>query len=316
MNKATREAYGDALIELIDKNEDVVVLDADLAHATKTLGFSQKCPERFFNMGIAEADMIGTAAGLAACGKIHFASTFAVFATGRAFDQIRNTVCYAKLNVKIVGTHAGITVGPDGGTHEAIEDIALMRSLPNMTVIVPSDDVEARKAVLAAAEYIGPVYLRMARGASPTYHREDYQFELGKGELVQDGDDITIVATGLMVPIALEAAKKLEKDGTSVQVVNIHTIKPLDEGRIVKCAKKTGKIITFEEATVYGGLGAAVCEVLADKYPVPVKRIGVQDIFGKSGSSEELLREYGLTAEHVVSVAKEMMTDSESMLTT
>lgn len=193
----------------------------------------------------------------------------------------------------------------------AIEDIALMRSLPNMTVIVPSDDVEARKAVLAAAEYIGPVYLRMARGASPTYHREDYQFELGKGELVQDGDDITIVATGLMVPIALEAAKKLEKDGTSVQVVNIHTIKPLDEDRIVKCAKKTGKIITFEEATVYGGLGAAVCEVLADKYPVPVKRIGVQDIFGKSGSSEELLREYGLTAEHVVSVAKEMMTDSE-----
>lgn len=313
MNKATREAYGDALMELIDKNKDVVVLDADLSHATKTLGFSQKCPERFFNMGIAEADMIGTAAGLAACGKIPFASTFAVFATGRAFDQIRNTVCYAKLNVKIVGTHAGITVGPDGGTHEAIEDIALMRSLPNMTVIVPSDDVEARKAVLAAAEYVGPVYLRMARGASPTYHKEDYQFELGKGELVRDGDDITIVATGLMVPIALEAAERLEKEGTSVQVVNIHTIKPLDEERIVKCAKKTGKIITLEEANVYGGLGAAVCEILADQYPVPVKRIGVQDKFGKSGSSEELLREYGLTAEHVVSVAKEMMTNQISV---
>lgn len=306
MNKATREAYGDALIELIDKNKEVVVLDADLSHATKTLGFSQKCPERFFNMGIAEADMIGTAAGLAACGKIPFASTFAVFATGRAFDQIRNMVCYAKLNVKIVGTHAGIAVGPDGGTHEAIEDIALMRSLPNMTVIVPSDDVEARKAVLAA-KYDGPVYLRMARGSSPTYHKENYQFEMGKGELVQDGNDVTIVVTGLMVPIAMEAAKLLEKDGIKVQVVNIHTIKPLDEDCIVKCAKKTGKIITLEEANVYGGLGAAVCEILADRYPVPVKRIGIQDRFGKSASSEELLREYGLTAEHVVSIAKEMM---------
>lgn len=306
MNKATREAYGNTLVELIDKNKDVVVLDADLAHATKTLDFSQKCPERFFNMGIAEADMIGTAAGLAVCGKIPFASTFAVFATGRAFDQIRNTVCYAKLNVKIVGTHAGITVGPDGGTHEAIEDIALMRSLPNMSVIVPSDDVEARAAVLAAAEYNGPVYLRMARVASPTYHAEDYKFEFGKGELVRDGKDITIVATGLMVTKALEAAEKLAETGILAQVVNIHTIKPLDKELIVACAKKTGKVITVEEANVYGGLGSAVCEVLADKYPVPVKRIGVQDKFGKSGDPDELLKEYGLTAEDIVRTAKEI----------
>lgn len=307
MNKATREAYGDTLIELIDKNKDVVVLDADLAHATKTLGFSQKCPERFFNMGIAEADMIGTAAGLATCGKIPFASTFAVFATGRAFDQVRNTVCYAKLNVKIVGTHAGITVGPDGGTHEAIEDIAIMRALPNMSIIVPSDDVEARAAVLAAAEYNGPVYLRMARVASKTYHAEDYKFEFGKGELVKDGKDITIIATGLMVPKALEAAEKLAESGIKAQVVNIHTVKPLDEELVVECAKKTGRVITAEEANVYGGLGSAVCEVLADKYPVPVKRIGVQDKFGKSGDPNELLEEYGLTAEHMIAVAKEMV---------
>lgn len=307
MNKATREAYGDTLIELIDKNKDVVVLDADLAHATKTLGFSQKCPERFFNMGIAEADMIGTAAGLATCGKIPFASTFAVFATGRAFDQVRNTVCYAKLNVKIVGTHAGITVGPDGGTHEAIEDIAIMRALPNMSIIVPSDDVEARAAVLAAAEYNGPVYLRMARVASKTYHAKDYKFEFGKGELVKDGKDITIIATGLMVPKALEAAEKLAESGIEAQVVNIHTVKPLDEELVVECAKKTGRVITAEEANVYGGLGSAVCEVLADKYPVPVKRIGVQDKFGKSGDPNELLEEYGLTAEHMIAVAKEMV---------
>lgn len=307
MNKATREAYGDALIELIDKNKDVVVLDADLAHATKTLGFSQKCPERFFNMGIAEADMIGTAAGLAACGKIPFASTFAVFATGRAFDQIRNTVCYANLNVKVVGTHAGITVGPDGGTHEAIEDIALMRSLPNMTVVVPSDDVEARAAVLAAAEYKGPMYLRMARVASPTYHKGSYRFELGKGELVRDGKDVTVVATGLMVTKAMEAAEALAKDGIEAQVVNIHTIKPLDEKLIVACAKKTGKVITVEEANIYGGLGSAVCEVLAEVAPVPVKKIGVKDKFGRSGDPDELLKEYGLTVEHIVSAAKEMM---------
>ncbi|HIZ39717.1 MAG TPA: transketolase family protein [Candidatus Anaerobutyricum stercoris] len=307
MNKATREAYGNAIVELIEKNKDVVVLDADLAHATKTLKFSQECPERFFNMGIAEADMVGTAAGLASCGKIPFASTFAVFATGRAFDQVRNTVCYPKLNVKIVGTHAGITVGPDGGTHQAIEDIAIMRALPNMSIIVPSDDVEARAAVLAAAEIEGPMYLRMARVASPTYHSEDYTFTFGKGELVKGGKDITIIATGIMVPKALEAARKLEEKNIEAQVVNIHTIKPLDEELIVACAKKTGKVITVEEANIYGGLGSAVSEVLAEQYPVPVKRIGVQDVFGKSGDPELLLEEYGLTAENIVDTAVKMV---------
>lgn len=307
MNKATREAYGNALVELIDLNEDVVVLDADLAHATKTLEFSQKCPERFFNMGIAEADMIGTAAGLAVCGKIPFASTFSVFATGRAFDQIRNTVCYPNLNVKIVGTHAGITVGPDGGTHQAIEDIAIMRALPNMSIVVPSDDVEARAAVLAAAKMQGPMYLRMARVPSPTYHNEDYVFQFGKGEVVTEGNDVTIIATGIMVPKALEAAKILEKEGVHAQVVNIHTIKPLDEELIVECAKKTGRIVTVEEANVLGGLGSAVCEVLADKCPVPVKRIGVKDMFGKSGDPALLLEEYGLTKEHIVEEAKSLL---------
>lgn len=307
MNTATREAYGNALIELIEKNKNVVVLDADLAHATKTLKFSQECPERFFNMGIAEADMIGTAAGLATCGKIPFASTFAVFATGRAFDQIRNSVCYPNLNVKIVGSHAGITVGPDGGSHESIEDITIMRSLPNMSIIVPSDDVEARAAVLAAAEIKGPIYLRMARVASPTYHSQDYVFEFGKGELVKDGKDITIIATGIMVPRALEAAKVLTEEGIEARVVNIHTIKPLDEDIITECAEKTGRIITVEEATVYGGLGSAVCEVLSNKCPVPVKRIGVQDKFGKSGNPDKLLEEYGLTAEQIIKTAREML---------
>lgn len=307
MNKATREAYGNALVELIDLNEDVVVLDADLAHATKTLEFSQKCPERFFNMGIAEADMIGTAAGLAVCGKIPFASTFSVFATGRAFDQIRNTVCYPNLNVKIVGTHAGITVGPDGGTHQAIEDIAIMRALPNMSIVVPSDDVEARAAVLAATKLQGPMYLRMARVPSPTYHKEDYVFQFGKGEVVKEGRDATIIATGIMVPKALEAAEILKKEGVDVQVVNIHTIKPLDEELIIECAKKTGRIVTVEEANVLGGLGSAVCEILADQYPVPVKRIGVKDVFGKSGDPTLLLEEYGLTKEHIVEEVKSLL---------
>lgn len=306
MNKATREAYGNALIELIDKNPDVVVLDADLAHATKTLGFSQKCPERFFNMGIAEADMVGTAAGLSVCGKIPFATTFAVFATGRAFDQIRNTVCYPKLNVKIVGSHAGITVGPDGGTHEAIEDISLMRSLPNMSVIVPSDDVEARAAVLEAARIQGPVYIRTSRVPAPTYHSENYVFHFGKGELVRDGKDVTIIATGLMVQKALEAAEILAEDGISAQVVNIPTIKPLDRELILSCAAKTGRIITAEEATIYGGLGSAVCEVLSESHPVPVKRIGVQDVFGRSGNPDELMREYGLSAQDIVEAARAM----------
>ena len=305
MNLATREAYGNTLAELKD-NENVVVLEADLGHATKSLKFKEVCPQRFFNMGIAEADMIGTAAGLAACGKVPFASTFSVFATGRAFDQVRNSVCYPNLNVKIVGTHAGITVGEDGGTHQAIEDIALMRSLPNMSIVVPSDDVEARAAVLAAAAYKGPMYLRMARVASPTYHNDSYVFTLGKGEIIREGSDLTIIACGLMVMKAMEAAEQLAKEGVSVRVINMHTIKPLDHKLVIESAKTTGKIITVEEANILGGLGSAVCETVSEYCPVPVKRIGVRDIFGKSGNPDKLLQEYGLTAEHIIEEARKL----------
>lgn len=305
MNLATREAYGNTLAELKD-NENVVVLEADLGHATKSLKFKEVCPQRFFNMGIAEADMIGTAAGLAACGKVPFASTFSVFATGRAFDQVRNSVCYPNLNVKIVGTHAGITVGEDGGTHQAIEDIALMRSLPNMSIVVPSDDVEARAAVLAAAAYKGPMYLRMARVASPTYHNDSYVFTLGKGEIIREGSDLTIIACGLMVMKAMEAAEQLVKEGVSVRVINMHTIKPLDHKLVIESAEKTGKIITVEEANILGGLGSAVCETVSEYCPVPVKRIGVRDIFGKSGNPDKLLQEYGLTAEHIIEEARKL----------
>ena len=305
MNLATREAYGNTLAELKD-NENVVVLEADLGHATKSLKFKEVCPQRFFNMGIAEADMIGTAAGLAACGKVPFASTFSVFATGRAFDQVRNSVCYPNLNVKIVGTHAGITVGEDGGTHQAIEDIALMRSLPNMSIVVPSDDVEARAAVLAVAAYKGPMYLRMARVASPTYHNDSYVFTLGKGEIIREGSDLTIIACGLMVMKAMEAAEQLAKEGVSVRVINMHTIKPLDHKLVIESAEKTGKIITVEEANILGGLGSAVCETVSEYCPVPVKRIGVRDIFGKSGNPDKLLQEYGLTAEHIIEEARKL----------
>ena len=305
MNLATREAYGNTLAELKD-NENVVVLEADLGHATKSLKFKEVCPQRFFNMGIAEADMIGTAAGLAACGKVPFASTFSVFATGRAFDQVRNSVCYPNLNVKIVGTHAGITVGEDGGTHQAIEDIALMRSLPNMSIVVPSDDVEARAAVLAAAAYQGPMDLRMARVASPTYHNDSYVFTLGKGEIIREGSDLTIIACGLMVMKAMEAAEQLAKEGVSVRVINMHTIKPLDHKLVIESAEKTGKIITVEEANILGGLGSAVCETVSEYCPVPVKRIGVRDIFGKSGNPDKLLQEYGLTAEHIIEEARKL----------
>ena len=305
MNLATREAYGNTLAELKD-NENVVVLEADLGHATKSLKFKEVCPQRFFNMGIAEADMIGTAAGLAACGKVPFASTFSVFATGRAFDQVRNSVCYPNLNVKIVGTHAGITVGEDGGIHQAIEDIALMRSLPNMSIVVPSDDVEARAAVLAAAAYKGPMYLRMARVASPTYHNDSYVFTLGKGEIIREGSDLTIIACGLMVMKAMEAAEQLAKEGVSVRVINMHTIKPLDHKLVIESAEKTGKIITVEEANILGGLGSAVCETVSEYCPVPVKRIGVRDIFGKSGNPDKLLQEYGLTAEHIIEEARKL----------
>lgn len=307
MNEATRVAYGNALAELADKNPDVVVLDADLAGATKTAAFKAVCPERFFDMGIAEADMVGTAAGLASCGKIPFATTFAVFATGRAFDQVRNTVCYSNLNVKIVGTHAGPSCGEDGGTHQAMEDIALMRALPNMTVVVPADDVEARAATLAAADHVGPMYLRMARLASPTVHSaDDYHFELGKGEVLREGTDLSIIACGMMVPRALEAAEKLSVEGIQARVVNMHTIKPLDEELVADCAKRTGAIVTVEEASVIGGLGSAVAEVVSERCPVPVRRIGVMDRFGKSGNGSELLDEFGLSADHIIQVARSL----------
>lgn len=306
MNLATREAYGNTLVEL-KNNPDIVVLDADLGHATKTFKFHDVCPERYFNMGIAEADMIGTAAGLATCGKIPFASTFSVFATGRAFDQVRNSVCYPNLNVKIVGTHAGISVGEDGGTHQAIEDIALMRALPNMSIIIPSDDIEARAAVLAATKIQGPMYLRMARVASPTYHKENYKFEFGKGEIINEGSDCTIITTGLMVAKALEAAKSLTKENINVRVINMHTIKPIDKDLIIDSAQKTGKIVTVEEANILGGLGSAVCEVVSEYFPVPVKRIGINDKFGKSGNPDKLFAEYGLTIDNIISTVKSLL---------
>ena len=303
MGVATREAYGNTLLELIE-NEKVVVLDADLAKATKTIKFKNACPERFFDMGISEQDMIGTAAGLASCGKIPFASTFAIFAAGRAFEQIRNSVAYPKLNVKIAATHAGITVGEDGGSHQAIEDIALMRSIPNMVVINPCDDIEARAAVLSSVDYDGPVYIRLGRAATPTLHDEKYNFQIGKGEVLQEGNDLTIVATGIMVSKALEAARYLKEENINATVINISTIKPLDNNLILDMAKKTNKVIVAEEHSVIGGLGSAVCELLSQEYPTKVKLIGIEDKFGKSGSPQELLEAYRLTANDIIKAAK------------
>lgn len=300
---ATREAYGKTLVELVE-NKDIVVLDADLAGATKTAMFKKACPERFFDMGIAEGDMMGTAAGLAVSGKIPFASTFAIFAAGRGFEQIRNSICYPNINVKIAATHAGVTVGEDGGSHQAIEDISLMRSLPNMVVLNPADAVEARQMVLAAAEYVGPMYLRFGRAATPVIHDESYKFELGKGELVKEGKDVSIIATGIMVAKALEAAETLKAEGIDAEVINISTIKPLDNELVLASAKKTGKVVTAEEHSIIGGLGSAVCELLAEEYPVKVTRIGVKDCFGQSGSPAALLEHYGLTAADIVKACK------------
>ena len=305
---ATRESYGNALVELGKEHEDLVVLDADLAAATKTAMFQKVFPERHIDCGIAECNMVGVAAGLAATGMVPFASSFAMFAAGRAFEQIRNSVGYPKLNVKIGATHAGISVGEDGATHQCNEDIALIRTIPGMVVINPSDDVEARAAVKAAYEHHGPVYLRFGRLAVPVINdNEEYKFELGKGITLKDGKDVTIIATGLPVSESLEAAEMLEKDGISVRVINIHTIKPLDEEIIEKAAKETGKLVTVEEHSVIGGLGSAVCDVVAEKAPAKVMKIGINDVYGESGPALELIKKYGLDAESIYKKVKEFV---------
>lgn len=297
---ATRESYGKTLVELGREHEDLVVLDADLAEATKTGMFKKEFPERHIDCGIAECNMAGIGAGLAATGKVPFISSFAMFASGRAFEQIRNSIAYPHLNVKIGATHGGISVGEDGATHQCNEDFALMRSLPGMTVVCPSDDVEACAAVKAAYAHEGPVYLRFGRLAVPVINdRPDYHFELGKGIVLREGTDVTIIATGLCVNSALEAAELLEKDGISAHVVNIHTLKPLDEELVVEAAKKTGKVVTVEEHSIIGGLGSAVCECLSGKHPVPVYRIGIRDVFGESGPAVELLKKYKLDGQGV-----------------
>ncbi|MCX4352618.1 MAG: transketolase family protein [Lachnospiraceae bacterium] len=292
---ATREGYGEALLELGAENPNIVVLDADLAAATKTGVFKNAYPDRFFDCGIAEANMIGIAAGLATTGKIPFVSSFAMFAAGRAYEQVRNSVGYPRLNVKIGASHAGITVGEDGASHQCNEDIALMRTIPDMVVMCPADVIEAKEATKAAANYEGPVYLRFGRAVCPVINdKPDYKFEIGKGELLREGSDLTIVATGICVGGALEAADKLAEEGISAEVINICTIKPLDEELIIRSAKKTGKVITAEEHSVIGGLGSAVCDALCKSYPVPVMKIGIQDVFGESGSAQALVEKYKL----------------------
>lgn len=306
--KSTRQAYGEALVELGKINKDVVVLDADLTKSTKTNLFKEVFPERHFNVGIAEADLIGTAAGLAASGKIAFASTFAMFAAGRAFEQIRNTVAYPKLNVKIAPTHAGISVGEDGGSHQSVEDIAIMRAIPGMVVLSPADAIETKKMVFAAAEYNGPVYIRMGRlDVETIFDEATYDFQIGIANTVRDGKDVTIAATGLMTAEALKAAEILEKEGISVRVINVGTIKPLDGETILKAAQETKFIITAEEHSVIGGLGSAVSEFLSEVHPTKVKKLGIYDKFGQSGKANELLEKYELTAAKLVAMVKENM---------
>ena len=302
---ATRESYGNALVELGKKHDDLVVLDADLAGATKTATFKKAFPERHIDCGIAECNMMGIAAGLATTGKVPFASSFAMFAAGRAFEQIRNSVGYPKLNVKIGATHAGISVGEDGATHQCNEDIALMRTIPGMVVLNPSDDIEAKAAVEAAYEHVGPVYLRFGRLAVPVINdRPDYKFEIGKAITLREGKDVTIIATGLTVAESLAAAEKLEADGISAEVINLHTIKPLDEEAVIAAAAKTGKIVTVEEHSVIGGLGSAVCDVVAEKAPAKVKKIGINDTYGESGPAVELIKKYGLDADSIYAAVK------------
>lgn len=301
---ATREAYGKALAKLAEMNDKVVVLDADLSKSTKTADFKKVCPERFFNMGIAEQNLMGAAAGMALGGKIPFASTFAMFAAGRAFEIIRNSICYPKVNVKVCATHAGITVGEDGASHQSVEDVSLMRSIPNMTVIVPADGVETEKVIFEAAKYDGPMYVRLGRSAVPDIFLEDYKFEIGKGNILKEGKDVAIIACGVMVNEAMIAAEELKAAGIEAMVINMASIKPIDKELIVKAAKETGLIVTAEEHSIIGGLGSAVAEVVTEECPVPVKRIGIMDTFGESGTPSALMEKYGLTAKNIVSVVK------------
>lgn len=304
---ATRESYGNALLELGKKHKDVVVLDADLAGATKTGVFKKEFPDRHIDCGIAECNMMSIAAGMSTAGYVPYASTFAMFAAGRAYEQIRNSIGYPHLNVKIGATHAGISVGEDGATHQCNEDIALMRTIPGMIVLCPADDVEARQMVEKAYELGGPVYMRFSRLASPVFHNSDYQFEIGKAETIQDGNDVAIIATGLMVAEAIEAAKELKESGISARVINMSTIKPIDQETLIKAAKECGKLVTVEEHSVIGGLGDAVCDVVSELCPVRVKKIGVNDVFGQSGSAKKLLEMYGLCAENIVKQVKDLI---------
>ena len=304
---ATRDSYGKALAELGAEHDNIVVLDADLAGATKTAVFQKAFPDRHFDCGIAEANMISMAAGLSTTGLVPFASSFAMFAAGRAFEQVRNSIGYPHLNVKIGATHGGISVGEDGASHQCCEDFALMRSIPGMVVMSPADDIEAKAMVKAAYEHVGPVYMRFGRAAVPVVHGEDFKFEIGKGEVLRDGTDIAIIANGLLTYEALVAAEELAKDGINAMVINMATIKPLDEELVLEAARKCGKIVTAEEHTIIGGLGEAVCSVLSEKLPTPVKRIGVNDEFGHSGPFAALLKQFGLSAENIVKVAKSML---------
>ncbi len=297
---ATRQSYGEMLEQLGEENKNIVVLDADLSTATKTEIFAKKFEDRFFDMGIAEQDMIGTAAGFATCGKISFASTFAVFAAGRAYDQIRNSVCYPNLNVKICATHAGITVGEDGATHQMLEDIAMMRTLPNLKVFSPSDDIETKFIIKEISKLNGPCYVRLSRLATPVIYDENEKFEIGKAKQIGKGQDATIFATGVCVSESLKAKEELEKQGIYVRVVDIHTIKPIDKDTIIKCAKETKKLITVEDHNIIGGLGSAICEVLAEEFPAKVTRLGINDTFGKSGNAVELMKYFGIDSEAII----------------
>ncbi len=303
--KATRQSYGEVLEKLGEENKKIVVLDADLSAATKTSIFAKKFPDRFFDMGIAEANMMGVAAGMASCGKIPYVSTFAAFAAGRAYDQIRSSICYPKLNVKICATHCGITVGEDGATHQMLEDMALMRALPNMTVICPSDDVETKYLVEEIAKIEGPVYVRLARLATPGIYDENQTFEIGKAIQIGEGTDATVFATGVVVAEALKAKEELEKEGIHIRVIDMHTIKPIDKDIVIKSAKETKKLISIEDHSIIGGLGSAISEVLTEEYPCKLVRMGIKDTFGKSGNAVELMKYFGLTSESIIQSVKQ-----------